>query len=105
MAEREILDAVCQKLSDDEQKMVTMRLAGCDWAEIAMQCQATPEAARKRMTPRVGSGSQRAWPDGIPGWQTGRICVRKQVTRAAVHGVPSFSRFSGMIRQEWTLIE
>jgi RNA polymerase sigma-70 factor (ECF subfamily) len=70
MAEREILDAVCQKLSDDEQKMVTMRLAGCDWAEIAMQCQATPEAARKRMTRALDRAARELglteYPDGKP---------------------------------------
>ncbi len=50
VAGRELLDAVCRKLSDDEQKILEMRLAGCNWAEIAKQCQTTPEAVRKRMT-------------------------------------------------------
>jgi RNA polymerase sigma-70 factor (ECF subfamily) len=50
VGEQELLAAVRKKLTEGEQMLVEMRLAGCDWAEIAHQCQTTPEAARKRMT-------------------------------------------------------
>ncbi len=53
VAGQEILNAVCGKLAVDEQTMFGMRLAGCDWGEIAAQCQTTAEAARKRMTRAV----------------------------------------------------
>ena len=88
VAEREILDAVCQKLSEDEQKMLEMRLAGSDWAEIAVQCQTTPEAARKRddtaLDRAAGELGLTECPDGKPD----RIFVSKQLTAAPLTASP-----------------
>lgn len=47
---REILDAVNERLSEDERYLVSQRMAGRAWDDIALELGSTPDAVRKRMT-------------------------------------------------------
>lgn len=54
---REILEAVSEKMSEDERYLVAQRMGGRAWDDIAAELHSTPDAVRKRMTRAIDEAS------------------------------------------------
>jgi RNA polymerase sigma-70 factor (ECF subfamily) len=55
---RELLDQVHSRLTDEERQLVEWRNQGRDWADIAAETGATPEALRKKLSRALGRVSE-----------------------------------------------
>ncbi|HND52269.1 MAG TPA: sigma-70 family RNA polymerase sigma factor [Pirellulaceae bacterium] len=50
VADRDLLDEVRRRLSDDERRLADLRAAGREWDEIAAETGAKPDALRKKLS-------------------------------------------------------
>jgi RNA polymerase sigma-70 factor (ECF subfamily) len=63
-AGRELLDAVQQRLSEEERRLVELRGAGHSWAGIAAQLGGTPQARRKQLERALDRVAEAIDPEG-----------------------------------------
>ena len=59
LSAKEVLDAVCGQLSEQDRFLVEQRMNGRPWEDMARELQATPEAIRKRMTRAIDDAAER----------------------------------------------
>lgn len=65
VANRDLLDAVRQRLSDEERWLAEQRGAGREWADIAGECGGSAEALRKKLTRALDRVAKELGLDGL----------------------------------------